>query len=72
MLERALRDAGSGLSSRAAWAALETVRHIRFRVHKETRLGVTPGSSRAREVLRILKITDPRPPTPPPTDETTM
>jgi transposase len=72
MLERALREAGSGLSSRAAWTALETVRHVRFRVHGEARSGVTPGSSRAREVLGILKITDLRPPTPPSGDETTM
>jgi len=72
MLERALRDAGSGLSSRAAWTALESIRHIRFRVHGEVKTGVTPGSARAREVLRVLKITDLRPPTPRSGDETTM
>jgi transposase len=72
MLERALRDAGSGLSSQAAWTALETIRHVQFRVHGQGKTGVTPGSSRAREVLRILKITDLRPPTPPSGNETTM
>ena len=72
MLERALREAGRGLSSRAAWTALETVRHVRFRVHGEVRTGVTPGSSRAREALAILKISDLRPPSPPFGEETTM
>ena len=61
-----------GLSARAAWAALQTIRHVRFRVHGEARTGVTPGSARARQVLRALKLTDLRPPTPPSGDETTM
>jgi transposase len=71
MLERALRDAKVNLSSTAAWRALETIRHVSFRVNGETKTGVTPGSSQARQVLRALAITDLRPPTPPAGEETT-
>jgi transposase len=72
MLERALKDAGVSLSAQSAWAALKTIRHVQFRVDGEPRSGVTPGSSRARQVLKSLKLADHRPPTPPPGDETTM
>ena len=72
MLERALKDAGVGFSSSAAWSALQTIRHIDFRVHDQHRTGVTPGSSRARQVLAALKLSDLRPPTPPAGDPTTM
>ena len=72
MLERALKDAGVGLSSSAAWTALQTIRHVQFRVHGQRRAGVTPGSSRARQVLAALNLTDLRPPTPPDGDPTTM
>ena len=71
MLERALRDAGSELSSSAAWSALETIRHVRFLVNGEPRSGVTPGSPRARQVLRALNLNDIQPPTPPEGEETT-
>jgi transposase len=72
MLERALRDAGVPLSATAAWSALQTVRHVRFRVQEQLRSGVTPGSSRARQVLKALTLSDTRPPAPPKGEETTM
>ena len=43
-----------------------------FRVDGKLRSGTTPGSSRARQVLKALKLSDHRPPTPPPHAETTM
>jgi transposase len=65
MLERALKDAGVPLSAQAALTALQTIRHVRFQVNGEERTGVTPGSPHARQVLRVLNITELRPPTPP-------
>jgi transposase len=72
MLERALVDAGVSLSAKVALEALTTVRHVQFRVDGELRSGVTPGSARARQVLKALQITDHRPPQPPPGDQTAM
>src|SRR6266851_5517518 len=72
MLERALQDAGLSLSARSALEALKTIRYVQFRVDGELRSGVTPGSSRARQVLQALKLADHRPPTPPSGEETTM
>jgi transposase len=72
MLERALRDANVSLSSTNAWSALATIRYVQFRVEGELRSGVTPGSARARQVLKALRLSDLRPPTPPPGKETTM
>jgi transposase len=72
MLERALKDAGVSLSAQSAWEALQTIRHVQFRVDGQLRNGTTPGSSRARQVLQALKLTDHRPPQPPPGDETRM
>jgi transposase len=72
MLERALKDAGQSLSARSAFEALKTIRHVQFRIDDELRSGVTPGSSRARQVLNVLKLMDHRPPTPPCGEETTM
>jgi len=71
MLERALREAQVNLSATAAWQALQTIRHVRFRVNGELKTGVTPGSSQARQILQALAITDLRPPTPPLGQETT-
>jgi transposase len=65
MLERALKDAGVPLSAQAALIALQTIRQVRFQVDGQERTGVTPGSQRARQVLRALRITEFRPPTPP-------
>jgi transposase len=72
MLERVLRDRGVAISSQAAWSALQTVRHVSFRVHGELRSGITPGSSRARQVLKAIEISDLRPPAPPKGQETRM
>ena len=72
MLERTLKDGGAALSAQAAWSALQTVRHVSFRVQGQLRSGVAPGSSRARQVLKALKLSDTRPPTPPKGEETTM
>lgn len=72
MLERAMKDANDTLSSTAAWDALQTIRHVSFRVNGQSRTGVTPGTSRARRVLKALKLTELRPPTPPAGTTTTM
>jgi hypothetical protein len=72
MLERALKDAGVPLSAQAALIALQTIRHVRFQVDGHDRTGVTPGSRRARQVLRALRITESRPPTPPEGTSTTV
>jgi transposase len=71
MLERTLKDAGVPLSAQAALEALKTVRHVQFRVNGKDYGGVTPGSARARQVLKSLKLTNHRPPTPPEDDQTT-
>ena len=72
MLERRLRDVGSILSSRAAWSALDTVRHVSMRVNGKLRTGITPGGTHAREVLKAVGLTERHPPQPPEGDETTM
>jgi transposase len=72
MLERALKDANVDLSSASAWKALATIRHVTFRIEGQMRTGVTPGNAHARQVLRVLKLSDLRPPTPPADDPTTM
>jgi len=72
MLERALKDARLSLSARSALEALKTIRYVQFRIDGERRSGVTPGSSRARQVLKALKLGNVRPPTPPSGAETTM
>ena len=72
MLERALRTAGLSFSATTAWQALQTIRHVRFRVAGNIRTGITPGSPRARQVLKALGLTHHRPPTPPTGDETRM
>jgi hypothetical protein len=72
LLERRLKASQTNLSTGDAWSALETIRHVTFRIQGEHRAGVTPGSSRARQVLKALAITDLRPPTPPQSQLTTM
>jgi transposase len=72
LLEQRLKASQTNLSTGDAWSALETIRHVTFRVQGERRTGITPGSTRARQVLKALAITDLRPPTPPPSESTTM
>jgi transposase len=71
LLERTLKDAGVPLSAQSALEALKTIRFVQFRVNGKLHSGVTPGSSRARQVLTALQLTDHRPPTPPEGEETT-
>jgi len=61
-----------GAQGTNAWSAPATVRYVQFRVEGELRSGVTPGSARARQVLKALRLSDLRPLTPPPGKETTM
>jgi transposase len=72
LLERRLKAAHMNLSTDDAWSALETIRHVTFRVQGEQRIGITPGSARARQVLKALGLTDLRPPTPSTPGATTM
>ena len=67
MLERALKAADVNLSAQAALHSLKTVRHVQFRINGQLRSGTTPGSSRARQVLKALELTDHHPLLPPPT-----
>jgi transposase len=66
LLDRKLQEAGVEFSSTRAIEALSTVRHVTFRVEGQgTRCGVSAGSSDARRVLKVLKIAELRPPSPP-------
>lgn len=62
LLERRLKDGEVALGTGAALEAVQTIRHVTFDLGTETRTGVTPGSPRARQVLKALKIQDRRPP----------
>ena len=53
-LEKKLWAAGSGLSSAAAWRALETVRVVELELGERRKRCVTRGSRQAAEVLRVL------------------
>ena len=72
LLEHRLKAAQSNLSTADAWSALTTIRHVTFQVGDELRSGVTPGSTRARQILNALGLTDLRPPTAPGGESTTM
>lgn len=72
LLQRHLDEAEVDMSAEQALQALETVRHVTFRVEDGTRTGVSASNPRARQVLRALGIQDYRPPTPPPGEETVM
>lgn len=72
LLERRLREAGVDLSAPEALQAVETIRHVTFKVNQEHRCGVSAASARAHQVLRALNITTLRPPTPPPEDQTVL
>lgn len=72
LLERRLKDAGVELSAPQALEAVETVRHVTFKLAEEQRYGVSVPSPRACQVLRALKITNYRPPKPPANDLTVM
>ena len=72
LLQRRLDEAEVDWSAEQALQALETVRHVTFRVADGARTGVSASNPRARQVLRALGIQDYRPPTPPPGEETVM
>jgi transposase len=65
LLERRLQDAKVDLSAPEALQAVETIRHVTFKVNQEQRCGVSAASARAHQVLAALNITTLRPPTPP-------
>jgi transposase len=72
LLQHRLDKAGAAMSAEQALQALETVRHVRFKVGAESRVGVSAANPRARQVLKALGITVVRPPTPPQGAETVM
>jgi transposase len=72
LLQRRLEEAGVALSAEQALQALETIRHVRFQVHDETRSGISAKNPRARQVLNALKITELRPPCAPAGETTVM
>jgi transposase len=72
LLERRLREAQVGLSAPEALQAVETVRHVTFKLQGEQRSGVSAASARAHQVLQALNITNLRPPPPPVGEETVM
>lgn len=71
LLERCLQDAHVDLSAPEALQAVETIRHVSFKVNQEQRCGVSAASARAHQVLHALNTTTLRPPTPP-ADEPTV
>ena len=64
LLGRRLQQAGITLSATEAFQAVQTIRHVSFRVGAEARSGVSAASPRARQVLQAVPITDLKPPTP--------
>ena len=72
LLQHDLDTAEVDLSAEQAMQAMETVRHVRFRVAGETRDGVSASNPRARQVLHGLGITNVRPPAAPESDPTVM
>jgi len=73
LLGRRLKEAGLDLSPARAMQALSTVRVVTFRWEGQAeRRGVAGGCPDARQILKALKLTDHRPPTPPEGEETVM
>lgn len=56
VLERKLKEAGTHLSVTEAWQALKTIGVVEFDVGGSSKVGITSGSARAREVLRTLGV----------------
>ena len=71
-LEKKLRAAGSGLSSAAAWRALETVRVVELELGERRKRCVTRGSRQAAEVLRVLGLRQQLDLPPPPAGQETI
>jgi transposase len=73
LLGRRLQEAGVDLSPARAMQALSTVRLVRFRLEGQPeRRGMAGGCPDARQILKVLKLVDQRPPTPPAGEETVM
>ena len=66
LLDRRLEEAGINFSAERAMEALQTVRLVTFRMDdRPERRGVSGGCPDVRRVLKALKLTDLKPPTPP-------
>ena len=73
LLDRRLEEAGIDFSAERAMEALQTVRLVTFRMDdRPERRGVSGGCPDAHRVLKALKLTDLKPPTPPEGEETVM
>ena len=73
LLARRLEEAGIDFSADRAMEALETVRLVTFRMDdRPERRGVSGGCPDARQVLKALKLTELKPPTPPEGEATVM
>jgi transposase len=73
VLGRRLEEADVDLSPSRAMQALSTVRLVHFRLAGQPeRRGVAGGCPDARRILKVLKLVDQRPPTPPEGEETVM
>lgn len=72
LLQHRLDQAGVDLSAEHALQALETVRHVSFRIDGQSRTGVSAANPRARQVLNALAIKNLRPPIAPDGESTVM
>ena len=72
LLQHRMDKAEVGLSAEHALQALQTVRHVRFRIDDDVRTGVSAANPRARQVLKALGITNVRPPAVPEGEPTVM
>jgi transposase len=72
LLQRRLEAAGVDLSAKTAMETLQTIRHVTFRIHGQTRSGISAPSPQAHQVLRALGVRHLRPPDPPPTQTSVM
>ena len=70
LLDQRLKEADVDLSAVEALKAVETIRHVTFKLGQDHRAGVSAASARAHQVLKALNITDLRPPPPPPGEAT--
>jgi transposase len=73
LLHRRLQEAGIDFSPERALQALSTIRQVSLRLEDQAeRRGVSGGCPDALRVLKALKLTDLKPPSPPKGEETVM